>query len=170
MITIDYSLDLPLNRANESRDMASATLSDLTTELFAGDVFFRVDDACFDTAWGWVPILGDFAIHLYDIPRQIQDGEIQTITFLENAESLSLRRDGQFIEITATYTDVSARVSLIELRSASHSFLQRMLSDLSERYPDLSLNSIFMKISEIAYDDESLLIEPALVGYCQRGG
>lgn len=169
MITIDYSLDLQLNRTNESRDMASATLSDLTTEFFAGDVFFRVDDACFDTAWDWGLILGDFAIPLYDISRHIQDGEIQTITFLENATSLFFKRDGQFIEITATYTDASARVSLIELRSMSRSFLHRILSDLSERWPDLAMNPIFMKISEIAYGDDSLLIEPALVKYRQQG-
>jgi hypothetical protein len=145
--------------------MASATLSDLTTEFFAGDVFFRVDDACFDAAWGWVPLLGDFAIPLHDIPQQIQDGEIQTITFLENAESLSFKRDGQFIEITATYTDASARVCLEELRSTSRSFMHRILSDLSERWPDLALNPIFIRISEIAYGADSLLIEPALIEY-----
>lgn len=162
MISIDYSLDIPPSRENESRGLASATLSDITGSLFAGDVLFRVDDVSFDAAWGWVPVL-DFAIAIYDIPRQIQDGGMQTFTFLENADSLRFRRDGQSVEVTTTYTDASARVDLIELTSASRSFMLRVFRELSARWPDLASNPVLVMISEVVHSDDSLPIEPVIL-------
>lgn len=139
---VDYTFDGANLKKAARMDMATVTGSDLDFYLFCGSVIFRVDTASFDPPWDWTPIF-DFALKLYEIALNLDDGQERLLEFTECEDTISFVRSGDSVAITATYTSDRASVSLSELRVAAAQFLEKLKTDLLSRFPALAQNAAF---------------------------
>jgi hypothetical protein len=148
MVMLEYSLDPSEKGRTESVDLAQATQEDFDFRLFCGDIVFRVGTAVFDARWGWVPVVG-FAVELQDILSQLATEEEGELHFTESSATVSFRRVGSAIKVSATYTPDKATVPFQELHDAVNEFLRRLLAGLRGEWPQLQDNLLFQQWSAL---------------------
>lgn len=127
-------------------ELATADEMTLRYDCFPGDVVLTVDDVDLSARWGWVPVL-DFAMALDDAVdglTRAQDGT-QVVDFTENDAVLELTRRGTDVAVTASWTTGRAVVALADLRSGAKGLLQRLLTDLVARFPQLADNPVIVE-------------------------
>ena len=141
MLALDYSLDPASSRKSGEVDLAKASLEDLRYGLFLGDVYLRDPDAGVDLSgpWGWVPVL-DFALSLKAIVEALQQEESVRFEFTESEAALDFRRDGDDVEIAATYAPGIVRLPLRTFRDQVLAFARRVVSELCTRNLRLAAN------------------------------
>lgn len=115
----------------------------LRYECFLGDLRFKIDGADFSTHWGWVPVL-DFALAMSSLLDALEPGEAQTFEFTESEAFIRLSRTEDFVEVSASYLPVTARVQLEDLRTAARDFARRLGGRLGDEHPALRQNEEFL--------------------------
>lgn len=142
MIFLDYKLEpSELNRLT-GLDITSASHTTLDYYLFCGDIYFQINDASFDAPWGWIPIIS-FSLPLCEIVCTIKNGEIRSLEFTESDDEIRFIRTEDVIDVACNYSDAHAQVSLSEMKGASIRFAERIVHELSDRWPLLKTNKAF---------------------------
>lgn len=144
MIILDYKLDSEELKKLKNLDLSQITSTDLDYYLFRGDIFFRTDSENLDAPWGWVSII-DFSTHLYLISCEIKDNEQRVFDFNESEATIKFQRIGEYIYVKPSYVPRKAKTTVFELKQASMNFFKRVLSEISNEYPQLLKNQFFIE-------------------------
>lgn len=141
MIKLDYALSPSWNEKTRSVALESAEEWVLRYDCFLGDVIFLVYEVDLSARWGWVPIL-DFALGLDAIVGSFggEDAGAEVFEFTESDATVTFRRDGDAVEIEASYVPGTARVAYEDLQTAVKRFMIRVLDDLARDHPELTRN------------------------------
>jgi hypothetical protein len=139
MLSLDYRLDPIAAAKTKDVDLASADLESLRYRLFPGDIYIRDDGVDFSAVWGWVPVL-DFALSMKVIAEALEQEKSVQFEFTESNAALDFRRDGDNVEITATYVPGVIRVPVREFRDQVRAFARRVISELCTQNLRLAAN------------------------------
>lgn len=118
----------------------------LRYDHFLGDVRICLESADFTTTWTWVPVL-EFAAGLAHLLQHLHSGGEETFEFTESEATLTFRRSGDVVEVTASYADGFALVDYVELRAAARGFLGDVRHELQGRHPGLTFNTAFSRLA-----------------------
>jgi len=144
MITLDYSLDAAATAAGGvAVDLATADEMKLRYDCFLGDVVFVVGAEDLSARWGWVPVL-DFAVALDSIADSLVTDSV--FEFTESDATITFRRDGDLVHIAGDYVPGTAAVPLEELRTATDTFLRKVVTDLTRLHPELARNPYVVRL------------------------
>jgi hypothetical protein len=149
MIKLDYALSPSWNEKTGSVALETAEEWVLRYDCFLGDVIFLVYEVDLSARWGWVPIL-DFALGLDSIVGSLgrEDAEAEVFEFTESDATIAFRRDGEVVEIEASYVPGAARVAHEDLRTAVKRFVVRVLGDFARDHPELARNPFVAGVLE----------------------
>lgn len=131
------------------RDPASASRGELLWHFFPGDIFIRVDDNCWETNLGWVPLL-HFALSLTDVYARIgiaEDAEAE-YNFTESDDEIGFRRSGDIVTISPRSDDFKESCTLLEFRLAAGRFIKDILGDIGTRFPSILETPLAVEIFE----------------------
>jgi len=142
MIKLDYALSPSWNEKTGSVALDTAEEWVLRYDCFLGDVIFLVYEVDLSARWGWVPIL-DFALGLDAIVNALgrDDGVAQVFEFTDSDATIAFRRDGEAVEVKASYVPGAARVAYRDIRAAVKAFMARVLDDFARDHPELLRNA-----------------------------
>jgi hypothetical protein len=147
MIELDYHLSESWNRVS-NLDLAALDEGALRYQAFLGDIVFRVKSADFSANWGWIPIL-DFAVGLVTIVKRLAvQSSCETFDFTESDAAICFRHADKVVDISASYVNATASVTLLELDDASRRFLTRLAYEVMTRYPVLNDNAAFKRLCD----------------------
>ena len=141
-IEFDFRLVPSRNPDLEAYDFAKADATTLRSDVFLGDIIFRVGEFDISAHWGRVSAL-DFAAALIYVVKDLERGsKEETLDFMDTEAEIqfSAKPDGA-LEVRSNYTDGSGETTLEELASASRAFAQSLLSRLCDEWPALKRNS-----------------------------
>lgn len=145
MLTLDWSLSLWTDSCPPELEGADEWV--LRYDCFLGDLIFIVDEVDLSARWGWVPVL-DLALGLVGIVHGLgRDGNAEGVfEFTESDATITFRRDGDMVEIEASYAPRAARVSYNDLQAAAKRFAVRVLDDLVRQHPALCRNAFIVRV------------------------
>jgi hypothetical protein len=148
MLKLDYALS-PSWNARPSAALEAADETVLRYDCFLGDVIFLVYEVDLSARWGWVPVL-DFALGLNAIVDALASGgaDEEVFEFTESDATIAFRRDGDAVEIEASFVPGAARVGYEDLRAAVKHFVVRVLDDFSHEHPELRRNPFVARVLE----------------------
>lgn len=144
MIVLDYLLNPAELNKLKNIDIKTVTSTQLDYYFFCGSIVFRVDSACLDALWDWIPIL-DFAIKINEVVAELLPGKAGVLEFTESEDTIQFRQQAANVVIEASYAPDKATTSIRELRAAARELLVRLKEDLLERYPALAENANFVE-------------------------
>lgn len=145
MVTMAYSLSTSANQILPQMDLRSASDTDLDYRLFLGNFYFRANDAVFDAPWEWIPLL-DLTCKITDALVSVKRHINAIVEFTESSEAIRIIPCSvDTVEVSATYCQSVAVVSIADLESAAEVFSKRLLSELTQRWPELARNSNFIR-------------------------
>jgi hypothetical protein len=134
MVTLDYTFDPEGLTKLHDFNFAKLTGTDLDYHLYCGNIVFRVNGVSFDAAWKWIPVF-DFCVRLNEAITQLQSRKRAVLEFTENEAIIEFESNGSFVFIRASYVRDVARVEFQELREAVRGFSEKLIRELSERWP-----------------------------------
>ncbi|AXI77875.1 hypothetical protein [Peterkaempfera bronchialis] len=121
--------------------LATASLYELTCEMFWGDLEWRVEGADFS---GPGPVL-DAAWAMFNMPQHLKSHNKRRYSAAEGAGEYFFTRSGDVVRIREEDGPVGT-VSYQEFSDATAKFLNELLVDLCGRYPDLARNPVVIDI------------------------
>ena len=152
MIELDYNILYLSFPPNESIDLTLVGETEFRYNLFLGDIRFVLADTDFSVSWGWIPIL-DFALSLYWLLTRLPTERVETFEFTESEAQIKFLLVGEMVEVSATYSDAKASVPYQQLCKSTYRFLQRVITDLVGRYPELPNNPVFASFRRAAFEE-----------------
>jgi hypothetical protein len=127
-------------------DLRTAEVSSLRYHCFLGDIVLRIDDVDLSTHWGWVPVL-DFAVALHAIAHGMDTEPHRVFTFTESDATLEFDRDGDVVNVQASYAPGIAEMPYAEFVEAADAFLRRVVCDLTSTHPELAENPFVAELA-----------------------
>ena len=154
-------LRVPATRGTSDSALDKAGPADFLASLFEGQVFFSIGDARFDV-WSLSPI--EFAVHLYDIARDLAQGCSETIDFVESSDYIRFTRSGDSIEVYGSHDQITAHIPAADLKAAAKEFVSRMLRELGSDWPILTQNPAFKRVQSALVSDDQRPLRDAIMG------
>ena len=146
MLTLDYRLD-PIGAAEAREvDMGSADATSLRYRLFPGDVIIRGGGVDLSTRWSWVQVF-DFAMSLIVLKTTLERDQQARFEFTESNAALDFRIENDDVCISSTYANGFIRVRVSEFHDEVERFAARLVRDLCNQHPGLSLNPEFTQLA-----------------------
>jgi hypothetical protein len=142
MIDLGYALTDPAVLAGWERthDVATADPGELLWSGFPGTLRIATGEGELAPDFDWVPLL-HFARSLILIVDSLTDpGSSAGYAFTESTDQLRFDRARELVRISATFSDTVLTTTMPELSAAVRRFAQRLLDDLTTRYPGLLAN------------------------------
>lgn len=141
MVQLDYSLSPSWNAKSSATALPNADESVLRYDLFLGDIIFVIGEIDLSARWGWVPVL-DFALGLSAVIDAVgrHADHKHVFEFTESEATIGFRREGDAVEIRASYAFGAARVTYEDLHTSVRGFVARVLDDVVRQHPELRRN------------------------------
>ena len=142
---MDLSYRLSEKWDEDSTDLSTVAETDLRYYVAPGDIILRADQADLSANWGWIPLI-DFALALREISEALAGAEgSETFEFTESEATLEFKRQGQEMEISASYAPGVVIVPLPVFTKQVRKFAQQLDAELLAKRPELGRNPVYQE-------------------------
>jgi hypothetical protein len=144
----DLQLSANWNAKAAHHDLATADESALRYDVLLGDLILQFDGVDFSARWGWIPLL-DLAYSLKDMCDEILTGEPEAaFEFTESDAWLRFSRQGDAVEISASYVPQKTVVEMRDFCALLTSSAQDFFTRVATQDPGLASNPSFQRMRE----------------------
>jgi len=131
---------------NSNENVAIADETELRYNLFLGSLNFKRDNKTISTDWDWIPLL-DVVICLVIISNSLlkkMQGK-EEFEFTESDLKIIFQKDGDWIKITASFSDEILEMSFEEFQRVVKKFYKDVIFAIVEKNHEIKDNSSFIK-------------------------
>ena len=141
MIILDFNIKEEQSKIYRGYYQRLETVSETEARyyLFHGGFTMILNGCDLSANWGWIPIL-DFSSCLYWCAMKIRNSKENVFEFTESDEKIYFVKSKENVKISSDYAECEAEVNYESFIEAVEDFSQRVILQISKKYPRFKNN------------------------------